>query len=121
METGVEPQNIYDDPRFLAGYAGLDRFGAGWPWAMEQPALLELIGPVAGLRVVDLGCGAGQLALHLAAAGAAEVLALDVSEHMLALAHAERAHPRITYRRQAIEDADLPVAQTDLVVSTLAF
>jgi hypothetical protein len=39
---------------------------------------------------------------------------------MLALAHAERGHPRVTYLRQAIEDADFPPEQTDLVVSTLA-
>src|SRR5213594_2356033 len=25
-----EPQNIYDDPGFLAGYSTLERFGAGW-------------------------------------------------------------------------------------------
>ncbi|HEY3063955.1 MAG TPA: class I SAM-dependent methyltransferase [Chloroflexota bacterium] len=116
-----EPQNVYDDPGFLAGYAGLDRFGVGWPEAMEQPALLALLPPVQGLRVVDLGCGAGQLAVHLANAGATAVLALDVSEQMLALARAERSHPRVTYRHQSIEDTDLPSEQTDLVVSTLAF
>jgi 2-polyprenyl-3-methyl-5-hydroxy-6-metoxy-1,4-benzoquinol methylase len=120
MASDDAPQNVYDDPRFLAGYAELDRFGEGWPQAMEQPALLELLPPVAGLRVVDLGCGAGQLALHLARAGAATVLGMDVAEHMLALARAERSHPRIAYRRQSIEDADLPPEQTDLVVSTLA-
>ncbi len=49
------------------------------------------------------------------------MLALDVSEQMLALARVERSHPRVTYRRQAIEDADFPAEQTDLVVSTLAF
>jgi 2-polyprenyl-3-methyl-5-hydroxy-6-metoxy-1,4-benzoquinol methylase len=121
MASEDAPQNVYDDPRFLAGYAQLDRFGAGWRQAMEQPALLELLPPVEGLRVLDLGCGAGQLALHLANAGAAAVLALDVSEQMLALARAERSHPRVTYRRQAIEDADFPAEQADLVVSTLAF
>jgi 2-polyprenyl-3-methyl-5-hydroxy-6-metoxy-1,4-benzoquinol methylase len=46
--------------------------------------------------VLDLGCGAGQLALHLTEAGAKEVVALDVSERMLELARAERAHPTIT-------------------------
>jgi 2-polyprenyl-3-methyl-5-hydroxy-6-metoxy-1,4-benzoquinol methylase len=116
-----DPQNLYDDPRFLAGYAQLDRFGPGWQSAMEQPALLQLLPPVQGLRVLDLGCGAGQLALHLANAGAAAVLALDVSEQMLALARAERSHTRVTYRRAAIEEINLPSEQSDLVVSTLAF
>ena len=29
-ETRGRAQNIYDDPRFFAGYATLERFGAGW-------------------------------------------------------------------------------------------
>src|SRR5439155_10747126 len=76
---------------------------------------------VSGRRVLDLGCGVGQLAFHLAEAGAAEVVALDVSEKMLDLARAERAHPRVTYRLQPIEDAEFPADRFDLVVSSLAF
>jgi 2-polyprenyl-3-methyl-5-hydroxy-6-metoxy-1,4-benzoquinol methylase len=49
-----------------------------------------------GRRVLDLGCGTGQLARHLATLGAAEVVGLDVSERMLALARAEWAHLRVT-------------------------
>lgn len=115
-----EPQNIYDDPAFLAGYSTLERFGAGWQRAVELADLLALLPDLAGLRVLDLGCGAGQLAHHLATRGAAEVIGLDVSEQMLALAQAHWAHPRVTYRRQAIEDAAFPAARFDLVVSSLA-
>jgi hypothetical protein len=34
------PQNIYDDPAFFAGYATLERFGAGWERAVEHADLL---------------------------------------------------------------------------------
>jgi SAM-dependent methyltransferase len=112
------PQNIYDDPEFLAGYSQLDRFGDGWQTAMEHADFVGLLPDVRGLRVVDLGCGAGRLAVYLAERGAESVLAVDVSEQMLALA---RAHPCVEYRRVALEGLDLPTATFDLVVSSLAF
>jgi SAM-dependent methyltransferase len=114
-----EPQNIYDDPAFFAGYSTLERFGAGWERAMEHADLLALLPDVAGCRALDLGCGAGQLAHHLATVGAAEVVGIDVSERMLALARADRAHPRVTYHRGAIEELAFPPARFDLVVSSL--
>lgn len=115
----AEPQNIYDDPAFFAGYSTLERFGAGWERAMEHADLLALLPDVDGRRVLDLGCGAGQLAHHLAMMGAIEVVGIDVSERMLALARADRAHPRVTYQRGAIEELTFPPARFDLAVSSL--
>ena len=88
---------------------------------MELPDFLGLLPGLGGRRALDLGCGAGQLALHLAHSGASEVVGIDVSERMLGLARAERAHPRVTYLRQSMEETDFPPARFDLVVSSLAF
>jgi len=118
--TEREPQNIYDDPAFFAGYSTLERFGAGWERAAELGELLGLLPEVDGGRVLDLGCGAGQLAHHLATRGAAEVIGVDLSERMLALARAQWAHPRVTYQRAALEDVVFPSTRFDLVVSSLA-
>ncbi len=115
----MEPQNIYDDPEFFAGYSTLERFGAGWERAMEHADLLALLPDVGDRRVLDLGCGAGQLAHCLATTGAAEVVGVDVSERMLSLARAEWAHPRVTFCRAAIEQVAFPPARFDLVVSSL--
>src|SRR3954447_9174073 len=102
-EPPPTPQNIYDDPAFFAGYSTLERFGAGWQRAMEHADLLALLPSVDGRRVLDLGCGAGQLAHHLATAGAADVVGVDVSERMLAVARAEWSHPRVRYVRASME------------------
>jgi SAM-dependent methyltransferase len=40
---------------------------------------------------------------------------------MLALARTERAHPRVTFRREAMEGLAFPDARFELVVSSLAF
>jgi ubiquinone/menaquinone biosynthesis C-methylase UbiE len=53
--------------------------------ALEEPKVAELLGPVSGLRILDLGCGTGRHALRLAAAGAT-VTAMDFSDGMLARA-----------------------------------
>ncbi|HXT57669.1 MAG TPA: methyltransferase domain-containing protein [Pirellulales bacterium] len=56
--------------------------------------LLELLAPRSGERILDLGCGAGQLTAQIAASGA-EVLGLDASAEMIA--EARRLHPRLAF------------------------
>ena len=52
--------------------------------------LLDLLGPVVGLRVLDCGCGAGDLALELANRGA-HVTGFDLSPESIKLMHARAA------------------------------
>lgn len=116
-----QPQNVYDDQGFFAGYSQLERFGENWGTAYEHSAFAALLPDVAGSRVLDLGCGAGQLALHVAESGAAEVIGVDLSERMLEVATAERAHPRVTYHHASMEETAFPPGRFELVVSSLAF
>lgn len=51
----------------------------------DRPAVLEVVGDVAGLRVLDAGCGPGYYAAALAEAGAT-VTAFDASPRMVELA-----------------------------------
>ncbi len=53
----------------------------------DRPAILDLLGPLAGRRVLELGCAAGHLTRLLVDAGAA-VVALDRSPQMVALTRA---------------------------------
>jgi SAM-dependent methyltransferase len=121
MTAEQPPQNIYDDPQFFAGYSRLERFGAGWTKAFEYPSFMSLLPDVTGRRALDLGCGAGRLAHHLAASGAAEVIGVDLSERMLEVARAECRHPRLTFQRASMEEAAFPPDRFDLTVSSFAF
>ncbi|ALE87719.1 class I SAM-dependent methyltransferase [Pseudomonas versuta] len=113
-------QNIYDTPEFFEGYSRLPRSVEGLDGAPEWPALRSLLPPLAGCKVLDLGCGYGWFCHWAAQQGAASVLGLDVSNKMLERARASHNDPRITYRRADLEQLVLAESGFDLVYSSLA-
>jgi trans-aconitate 2-methyltransferase len=60
----------------------------------QGAALLELLAPLPGERVLDLGCGTGHLTAQAAAAGA-EVVGLDLAPTMIE--QARRAYPQLRF------------------------
>ena len=114
------PQNIYDDPDFFAGYSQFRRSREGLAGAPEWPTLQNMLPPMQGLRVLDLGCGFGAFARWACEMGADSVLGIDLSAKMLARAQALTQDPQITYRLTDIERLELPDASFDLVYSSLA-
>src|SRR5260370_22298184 len=57
-------------------------------------ALLELLEPRQGERILDLGCGTGPLTAQIAAAGA-DVIGIDSSADMIE--HARRSLPQLHF------------------------
>lgn len=103
-------------------------------WARHEPVLLsdytarpfvlEACEPIAGLKVLDLGCGEGYVARQIAARGAASIDAYDISPGMIEQAQqAEAAQPMgIDYRvGDASGDLDLPEGGYDLVIAVFLF
>jgi 2-polyprenyl-3-methyl-5-hydroxy-6-metoxy-1,4-benzoquinol methylase len=60
-----------------------ERFPWSWIRGREARAVDEALGPVAGLSVLDLGCGAGLYAGRVLAQGARRVVAVDLVEAMV--------------------------------------
>lgn len=93
--------------------------------ALEEPLTRHHLGGVAGLRVLDAGCGTGRHALPLARAGAA-VTAIDFSEGMLARARAKPDADRVTWlvhdlsRRLPFDDASFDRVLGALVLDHIA-
>ncbi|MFI9838187.1 class I SAM-dependent methyltransferase [Nonomuraea sp. NPDC051941] len=73
-----------------------DFYASGWTDVIDDPAsarLLDLLGPVAGTRVLEIACGHGRISRELARRGAA-VVGVDVSQALIAKARAaERDAP----------------------------
>ncbi len=84
----------------------------------ERPAMLSILGPLTGARVLDVGCGAGQLSAELADRGAS-VTGVDVSPAMIEIARG-RLGARARFEVADIDDP-LPFATDsfDLVVASL--
>jgi len=68
----------------------------------ERPAMLDLLPPVGGTRVLDAGCGAGWYAAELAARGAF-VTAIDASAAMIQHARERFASPLMNHHARQVE------------------
>jgi ubiquinone/menaquinone biosynthesis C-methylase UbiE len=94
---------------------------SAWNAHYDRPALLDLIGDVTGLQVLDAGCGPGFYAAEMVTRGA-EVTAFDASPAMINLAQ-ERLGDRVEFRVASLDapldwlsDATYDVALLALVL-----
>ena len=89
--------------------------------ALEEPIMLEMIGDVSGLDVLDAACGTGRYAIPLAEAGA-RVSGIDTTEEMLAHARRKAAERDLALDLRNGDLHDLPFEDEsfDLVLSALA-
>lgn len=88
-------------------------------------AILDTLGSLDGLRVLEVGCGPGVLLQRVLAAGAASAVGLDHSPDMLAIA-AARNNAAIADGRLQLHDGDAcqlpyPDASFDVVMSANVF
>ena len=110
--------NIYDNEEFFAAYADMPR-SSGLKQAGEWHQLEPLFPPLAGIKMLDLGCGYGWQCRYAAEKGAS-VVGIDQSERMLAAAVVKNAHEQIRYHLCSITEYEYPAGEFDLVFSNLA-
>jgi SAM-dependent methyltransferase len=97
-----------------------DRSRPGYPDELIAD-LVRLAGIAPGSRVLEIGCGTGQLTLPLARRGC-EIVALDIGPDLVAIARRKlEAFPRIQVIVSAFEEWPLPALPFDAVVSATAF
>ncbi|MCY1070223.1 class I SAM-dependent methyltransferase [Nannocystis sp. RBIL2] len=90
-------------------------------FAATSETLVALCGPLGGTTVVDLGCGTGVTTRALLRAGAAAVVAIDVSPAMVACAARNVDDPRARFVCASAERFDTALAApVDVVVCNAA-
>ena len=111
---------IYDDPAFFEKYSDMPRSRLGLEGAGEWHVFRNFMPDFSNKDVLDLGCGFGWHARYAAERNARRVVAIDVSERMLAKAESMGSEG-IEYRLSAMEDLSFPASTFDVIISSLAF
>lgn len=84
----------------------------------EKPAIRAELPELNGKSVVSIGCGSGVDVQWLHDNGADQVVGVDISEGLIAIA--KREHPGITFKVMDMEKLEFPDASFDLAYSSLA-
>jgi ubiquinone/menaquinone biosynthesis C-methylase UbiE len=114
-------QNIYDNEEFFDYYINMRKNRSGLNEVLEQPAFMNLVPDLKGKRVLDLGCGFGENCKTYENMGASEVVGLDISEKMLAIAKDKFSSDRIKYIHSSLEDMNFDENSFDVILSSLTF
>jgi ubiquinone/menaquinone biosynthesis C-methylase UbiE len=106
---------VSEPPLILPTREGYDRWAEiydveqNWLCYLEEPEVDRLLGDVAGLEIVDVGCGTGRHAVRLAERGA-NVVGVDFSDGMLARAREKEGASRVRWLVHDVHELPLPLA-----------
>jgi len=120
-KMGLNGPEFYDDEKVFATYRARRETRVDSPNdVLEKPVFDDLAGDLAGLRILDLGCGSAGFGRDAYQRGCRSYLGIDGSENMIRLAEDVLSGTPGEVVRARIETWDYPPRQFDLVVSRLA-
>ncbi|MGJ7910012.1 class I SAM-dependent methyltransferase [Neobacillus sp. LXY-1] len=85
MDSGSRTKDMWDANLYDGNHSFVSQYGTG---------LIELLSPKKGEKILDLGCGTGDLAKNLAGLGA-DVVGVDKSENMVF--QAQNKYPELSF------------------------
>ena len=118
---GKNGPEFYDDASVFATYMSKRETQVEGPNdTLEKPVFDELVGNVADLHILDLGCGNAGFGLEALQRGCRSYLGIDGSTRMYEAANQKLAGTQGKIIRSSIESWNYPSQQFDLVTSRLA-
>lgn len=87
---------------------------------LESELVIEMLKPLPGTRILDVGCGTGNMSVQLAKLGCT-VIGIDVSENMLLKAHQKGKDLPVHFEKMNASNLNFLTDYFDAVVSVTAF
>lgn len=84
-----------------------------------DPAMKKVLGTVASLTIIDIGCADGRRADELIDAGANSVEGIDISSGLIGVARATHTNPKLRFQVADMEQLPFADETFDLAISTL--
>ena len=113
-------QNIYDNKQFFDEYQKMRNEKLNANELLEIPTMKSMLPNVKDKKILDLGCGSGGMSRYFIENGAKSVVALDISQNMIAEAKKFDC-TNITYKILPMEEINKIDDKFDLIFSSLAF
>src|SRR4051812_3954562 len=112
--TSYSKYDVAPYPEIRVETYGEDFGQTSWVTTAESSSIPRLLSLTAGSKVLEVGCGSGRYAIHVAEQAGCEVLGVDVNAEALRNAThlAETRHPRAQARFQQC-DVALPLPFAD--------
>ncbi|WLR57470.1 class I SAM-dependent methyltransferase [Mesobacillus subterraneus] len=112
--------SVYDEEEFYENFMKRRNRPESPNNIIEKPVLLEMIGDVAGKRMLDLGCGDAEIGVELLEKGSASYLGVEGSKNMARAAAEKLEGTTGQVLHSSMEEWQPKPEQYDLVISRFA-
>lgn len=113
--------NFYDHENFYKNYRDLRKEKLNANELIEIPTIKSMLDNIDNKKIIDLGCGNGNMSKYFANNNAESILGVDISNNMLNEAKEINNDEKITYLKLPLEDINSINDRFDLAFSSLAF
>ncbi|MBR1988481.1 MAG: class I SAM-dependent methyltransferase [Clostridia bacterium] len=113
-------QNIYDDEKFFSQYKEMRDSKINANELIEIPTIKGMLPNLKGKKILDLGCGEGEMARFFIEKGAKKVVGIDVSQNMINEAK-KHEYKNLEFKILPMEEISSIDDKFDIVFSSLAF
>ena len=113
-------QNIYDNQEFFDSYKEMRDSKINANELIEIPTIKGMLPDLKGKKILDLGCGEGEMSRFFLEQGAQSVVGVDVSQNMINEARKKQVD-NLEFRILPMEELSSIEDKFDIVFSSLAF
>lgn len=114
-------KNVYDVNEFFEKYQSMRKQEVNANVLIENPIIKSMMPSLKNKKILDLGCGDGNMSTYFMENGAKKVVGIDISKNMIEVANKNNKYPNAEYYTLKMENISKLKEKFDIVYSSLAF